>query len=230
MLFGNFFNTTRPVSFTSNSITIDVQPKPAGIKGWWLPSAKVELNADYQIPDIVRVGDTLSGKLILTAQDVNANDMPVPRLTDSADFRIYPQPEERTTSMVNGHLQGRVSVAFMLIPLKAGQIEIPAVSVDWFNTTTKQQEKASVPARPLMVEQGSVAPIIRPTSQGPSTTPKPSIPNSLPANAPSYTWMWIVAGVLIGTAIGVLGMLFWYHKKMNTTKKQKPLPDFYAFK
>ena len=230
MLFGNFFNATRPVSFTSNPITIDVQPKPAGIKGWWLPSTKVELNADYQIPDIIRVGDTLSGKLILTAQDVNANDMPVPRLTDSADFRIYPQPEERTTSIVNNHLQGRVSVAFMLIPLKVGQTEIPAVSVDWFNTTTKQQEKASVPARPLMVEQGSVAPIIGPTTQAPPTMPKPTATASLPTDSSPYAWLWIIAGILIGTAVGILSMLFWYHKKMNTTKKQKPLPDFYAFK
>ena len=229
MLFGSFFESTRPVSFTSNPVTIEVQPKPANVSGWWLPSTKVELSADYQVPQIVQVGDTISGKFILTAQEVNANDMPVPRLNDSANFRIYPQPEERTTTIQDGHLVGRVSVPFMLIPLKAGQIEIPEVSVNWFNTITKKAEKTSVPARPIMVEQGSVAPVI-----GPKENQVIPAPVAEKAPAPETTqpaWIWVLVGGMVGLGLGALIVLLWYLvQKHLKKKKEKPLPDFYPFK
>ena len=231
MLFGNFFESTRPVSFTSNPLQIEVQPKPADISGWWLPSTKVELSADYQIPQIVQVGDTISGKFILTAQDVNANDMPVPRLTDSSNFRIYPQPEERTTTVQNGHLIGRVTVPFMLIPLKAGQAEIPEVSVGWFNTSAKMAEKAIVPARPMTVEQGKVTPVIRSAEK--EVTPAP-IKESEPekqSEPPQNIWVWVLVAGLIGSGIGALLVFLGYlYKTRSQKKKEKPLPDFYPFK
>lgn len=229
LLFDGFLNTTRPVSFTSNPVTLEVQPKPANVGGWWLPSSKVELAADYQIPQIVQVGDTISGKFILTALDVNANDMPVPRLTDSSDYRIYPQPEERTTTIQDGHLVGRVSVPFMLIPLKAGQMEIPEVSVSWFNTITKKAEKASVPARPLMVEQGSVAPVIGPKEVQPA--PAPTTESAPQAESAQPVWIWVLVGALVGLGLGGVIILLWhFFKKYLNKKKEKPLPDFYPFK
>lgn len=232
MLFGNFFNSARPVSFTSNPVVIDVQPKPANINGWWLPSSKVELSADYQIPQIVQVGDTLSGKFILTAQDVNANDMPVPHLNESKEFRVYPQPEERTTTVQNGHLVGRVSVPFMLIPLKAGSVEIPEVSVNWFNTLTKKTEKANVPVRPIMVEQGTIAPVIGPATPQETSIPVPENKVSSFQTDNSYpVWAWILLGGLIGLGIGALiGFLWHLYKTHFQKKKEKPLPDFYPFK
>ena len=232
VLFDGFLNTTRPVSFTSNPIILEVQPKPANIKGWWLPSPKVELAGDYQIPQIVQVGDTISGKFILTAQDVNANDMPVPRLNTTADFRIYPQPEERTTTVQDKHLIGKVSVPFTLIPLKTGQVEIPEVSVGWFNTVTKKMEKAVVPARPIMVEKGSIAPVLEDTGVQ-NTSPAPTQKNE-PVSQPEpsqHTWIWAIVGVLFGIIVGALLVFLWHiHKTHSKQKKEKPLPDFYPFK
>ena len=154
--------------------------------------------------------------------------MPVPRLIDSADFRVYPQPEERTTTIQEGRLVGRVNVSFTLIPVKAGQIEIPEVSVDWFNTITKKGEKARVPARPIVVEQGSVPPVITPAFGTISPQENGLIKDS---ETPQNTWIWILFGGLIGLGIGALVVLLWYmYQKHLKKKKEKPLPDFYPFK
>ena len=228
MLFGSFFNSTRPVSFTSNPVVIEVQPKPNDVKGWWLPSTKVELMADYQIPQVVQVGDTISGKFILTALDVNANDMPVPRLNETAEFRVYPQPEERTTTVVDGRLVGRVSVPFMLIPLKAGQTEIPEVAVGWFNTAGKKIEKAVIPARPLTVEKGSIAPAITPHNTENVISEK--LPPT-PINDDKNLWLWGAVGVGLGLFVSALIFACWFlYKRLGARKKEKPLPDFYPFK
>jgi hypothetical protein len=175
------------------------------------------------------VGDTISGKFILTAQDVNASDMPIPRLGDTADFRVYPQPEERATTIQNGHLVGRVSVPFTLIPIKAGQIKIPEVSVSWFNTIAKKAEKARVPARPLLVEQGSVAPVIGPKEK--EAIPAPTVKTETQPETAQPIWIWVLVGVLAGLSLGALLVLLWYLiQKHLKKKKEKPLPDFYPFK
>ena len=207
MLFGSFFNSTRPVSFISNPVVLDVQPKPGDIKGWWLPSTKVELMADYQIPQVVQVGDTIAGKFILTALDVNANDMPVPRLNETAEFRVYPQPEERTTTVIDGHLLGRISVPFMIIPLKAGQTEIPEVAVEWFNTTGKKLEKAVIPARPLNVEEGSIAPAITPHNVKNMISEESSTP---PIQEDKKLWLWTGIGIGLGLLISALVFAGWF--------------------
>ena len=231
LLFDGFLNTTRPVSFSSNPVVIEVQPKPGDIKGWWLPSTKTELFADYQIPQIIQVGDTISGKFVLTAQDVNANDMPVPRLADSADFRIYPQPEERTTTVQGEHLLGKVSVPFMLIPLKAGSVEIPEVSVGWFNTITKKAEKAVVSAYPLTVELGEIAPVIRSAEKEAITDSEHQNKPEKPSQNQQPVGLWIGMGVLIGAVVGALLFLLGHlYKTRAQKKKEKPLPDFYPFK
>ncbi|MGN0919806.1 MAG: BatD family protein [Alphaproteobacteria bacterium] len=227
LLFDGFLNTNRPVSFSSNPVVINVRAKPTDIKGWWLPSPKVRLSAEYQIPPIVQVGDTLSGQFILTAQDVNASDMPIPRLNGTNDFRIYPQPEERSTTLENGHLLGKVRVPFMLIPLKAGQTEIPEVGVDWFNTITQKAERAVIPARPLKVEQGSVAPVIGPVGNA-SAPPKKETPSP---EMPQSNWVFFALSGLAGLALGALAVFSWFrYKNHSKAKKEKPLPDFYPFK
>ena len=119
----------------------------------------------------------------------------------------------------------------MLIPLKAGQIEIPEVSVAWFDTITKKAEKASVPARPLVVEQGEIAPVIGPTTK--PEEPIPAVENKpvQEQNTPQNTWIWVIGGVLLGLVTGGLLVFFWHlHKTHSKGKKEKPLPDFYPFK
>ena len=231
-IFGDLVVSARPVQIISNPIELQVQPQPADWSGWWLPSTNVQLNVSYQNTQTPKVGDAITGELILTALDVDANDMPVPKITAQSQFRLYPEPEERTTQITDdGHVKGVVKTKFSLVPLQTGSWDIPAVEVPWFNTQTKQKEIARIESYPLNVQQGeNLMPVLTPAQQIPAF-----VPNE-PKTAKDSNGF--VAGVLWGVGV-VLGLLvliggivwFLYHRKKTKNKpKKKPIPDFYAFK
>ncbi len=228
--FQDFMATTRPVQIMSNSIQLNVQPQPQDWVGWWLPSTDVQLNVSYQQPDDLKVGDAIQGELTLTAMDVDGNDLPVVKVPTKPDFRIYPEPEERTTQTTpDGHVKGIVKTKFSLVPLKEGIWEIPEIQVPWFNTKTAQKEMAKIEAYPLNVAPGEVAaPVLEPA------IPVQQIPQKGPQSAQDH-FKW---GILLGVGIailffGLIGGIWWFVLRWKThpkKEKKKPIPDFYLFK
>ncbi len=229
--FQDFMATTRPIQIVSNPVELKVKPQPKDWMGWWLPSTDVQLNVSYQQPDDLKVGDAVQGELTLTAMDVDANDMPVVKVPSKADFRIYPEPEERTTQMTsNGHVKGIVKTKFSVVPLKDGMMEIPEIQVPWFNTKTQHKEIATIEAYPLKVMPSEVVPAVL----------EPAIPvhqvQNIAAPHPVEDHFW--SGIFLGLGIGMVfftlvGGILWFvlHSKARQKKgKKKPIPDFYVFK
>jgi len=229
-LFQDFMTSTRPVQIISNPIELHVKAQPADWSGWWLPSSEVQLNVSYKKPDDLKVGDTVQGELTLSAIDVDANDMPVVKIPTQTDFRIYPEPEERTTQMTsNGHIKGTVKTKFSLVPLKEGLIEIPEIQISWFNTQTAQKEIAKVDAYPLKVAPGEViSPVLEPA------LPVRQVQKVEQQPVQDHFWRGILLGLGIGGVFfGVLGGILWFFLRSKTSKKsekKKPIPDFYPFK
>lgn len=231
-VFGNFMVSARPVQIISNPIELDVQPQPADWSGWWLPSTNVQLNVSYQVPPDIQVGDAIVGELTLSALDVDANDMPVAKITQAPQFKIYPEPEERTTQITSdGHVKGIVKSKFTLMPLQDGAWEIPMVQVPWFNTKTHKKEFARIEAYPLNVRPGEIAPPVL-------TPPKPTNvklndTKTLTQNSNNFiTGILWGAGAVLGLFVfaGAIIWLIYRRKKVKKQPKKKPIPDFYAFK
>lgn len=228
--FQDFMPTTRPIQVISNPVELKVKGQPADWSGWWLPSPDVQLNVSYdQVADL-RVGDTVQGELILTATDVDANDMPAVKVPVQPDFRVYPEPEERTTQMTpDGHILGIVKTKFSLVPLKEGTIEIPEIQVPWFNTKTTRKEVAKAGAYPLDVVAGeAVEPVLEPAK------PVHQIPKVEAQPVQDHFWSGIFWGLGIGAVLfGLLGGILWFifrRKTHEKVEKKKPIPDFYPFK
>lgn len=228
--FQDFMASTRPIQAISDSIRLNVKEKPSDWSGWWLPSTEVQLNVSYQRPDNLKVGDAVQGELTLTAVDVDANDMPVIKVTPTPDFRIYPEPEERVTQVnSDSHITGVVKIKFSLVPLKGGMIEIPEIQVPWFNTKIAQKEVAKIDAYLLNVAPGEVVlPVLL------SESPPPQIVEENGEFVQNNFW----SGLLYGFGIAVLtfvllgvGLYFILRcKKHKKKEKKKPIPDFYPFK
>ena len=229
--FQDFMDPVRTIQIISNPIELRVKAQPADWSGWWLPSTDVQLNVSYQQPDELKVGDAVQGELTLSAMDVDANDMPVVKVPAKSNFRIYPEPEERTTQTTpDGHVKGIVKTKFSLVPLKEGMMEIPEIQVPWFNTKTEQKEIAKIEAYPLKVAAGEMpAPVLEPAVP---VHQLPKIVETQPVK--DHFWSGIFWGLGIGAVFfGILGGILWLILRPKNTKikeKKKPIPDFYPFK
>ncbi len=226
-------SATQPVGAQSKPFTIAVKQKPVDYEGWWLPSSHVTLTESYQLPETIAIGEPITRTLVLTAQDVMADNMPVPESSSTDKFKVYANPAERNDTTEGG----QVTVTMNFVPTQSGEIVLPAIHVPWFDPIHEKIESASVPERKIIVAADTVSEISTPkfnpksepeTKELPSSQPAPaSIPTQVPQPLP---WLWIVLATSLAFILGiVIAVLILKHSSSAERKKKKPLPDLYPF-
>jgi hypothetical protein len=138
----------------SPEIPLLVKAKPASYPADapWLPARSLTLNEAWNPePETARVGDSLTRSLALKAEGLASAQLPPLPATQVAGLRRYPdQPQLSNKPSENG-LQGSREEREALVANREGVINLPAIEVLWWNTTTDQLERSSLPARDLQV-------------------------------------------------------------------------------
>jgi len=150
------FGGTKPVTSVGNDIEIKVSSIPKKYSGSWLPSDLVMLNEEWQPnQDTYEVGEPITRTFTLLALNVNEEQLPevVGKYPDS--FKTYPdQSESHSEVRQNAIVSQRVSTE-AIVATKAGKFTLPAVSINWFNTKTKRQDVATIPAKNITIVPSS---------------------------------------------------------------------------
>lgn len=210
-----FFRRGRSVSARSDSLQLDVRPKPFN---WgaapWLPAASLTLSDESELPNEIKAGEPLTRTIKLRAQGLGFEQLPELELKAPAGAEVYPDKPETRTRDDGNWLYGERTRKFAIVPTQPGTLSVPAVEVQWWNTATDQIETASLPAREI-----TVTGVARATSPAaPANGPQlPSTPASdTPATTVVYPstssgaelrfWRW--STLLLGT-LWVLTLLMW---------------------
>lgn len=155
------------VAVCTPPLSFDVLPVPPHAPPLF-PAAGVELFEGVSPrSDTVKAGVPLKRSLILTARgtlDAFLPDLP----TGAPDgAKSYDGKTERTLSTAGKELVAAVRKTVVVVPERAGRLELPAIDVLWLNTATGRIEKSTVPPRVLTVV--SDAPdIVPPSAVSPS--------------------------------------------------------------
>lgn len=218
-----FFRRGRSVGARSNSLQLDVRAKPAN---WgaapWLPAASLTLSDETELPAEIKAGEPLTRTLKLRAQGLGFEQLPELELKAPPGAEVYPDKPDTRTRDDGIWLYGERTRKFAIVPTRPGKLSLPAVEVQWWNTTTDQIETASLPAREIMVTGATLnAAPANPTS----SSLLPSAASEAPATAvvyPSATsgtelrfWRW--AAVLLGSLWLLTLMLWWRSRDVTRT-------------
>lgn len=147
----DMFSAQKEVYLETQAESLDVQEKPTDWQGWWLPTTQAVLSETWDMPTEIRVGEAIERTLTLSAENVAAERLPVPVQPALATLKVYPSPEKRTTETGGAGMIGTLQMTVALLPTTPGTLQIPAVSVPWFNTVSKRLERAVLPAKTLEV-------------------------------------------------------------------------------
>lgn len=227
------FGGTKPVTSIGSDIEINVSSIPKQYSGTWLPSDLVMLNEEWQPnQDSYEVGEPITRTFTLTALNVNEEQLPevIGNYPDS--FKTYPdQSESHSEVRQNAIVSQRVSTE-AIVATKAGEFVLPEVSVNWFNTKTKREEVATIPAKTINIVPSTNAqaapmtnlqtPIIESTAIGEQTCDLPSDStysdndsSNLPTGSYNTLLMWA------GWALWIFTSLIWLLSSLLRRKQNK---------
>ncbi|PSU36388.1 BatD family protein [Photobacterium lutimaris] len=147
------FGSTLQIPFEqqADDLSLSVLAKPADYKGLWLPTEALELEQQWQ-PDVqeMEVGEPISRTITLRIKNAEQSSLPNLNLQYPNSVRVYNEnpvygSDNEFTSM---------TIKQVIIPRQAGEISLPALSINWWNTATSKQETSNIDGLTLSVLPG----------------------------------------------------------------------------
>ena len=141
-------NTRRVTAFI-DGITIDVMERPASAasSGFWLPVSNLTLEETWsdELTD-VQIGDSLIRTITMVAEGLDGAVLPPFSGTELIGANVYPDPSEIDRTFVDGAIVGTRVETMTIVPTESGALEIPEISIPWWNVDIGELEATVIPA------------------------------------------------------------------------------------
>ena len=146
-------NTQRVTAYIEG-MTIDVKERPsvAQNEANWLPAASVTLEESWD-RDIstLQVGETITRTITMVTEGLDGAVLPPFSPNEIDGTNLYPEPAEITRTFVEGQIVGSRVETTAIVPTQAGSIEIPPLSVPWWDINTDEMRFATIAPTQLLV-------------------------------------------------------------------------------
>jgi hypothetical protein len=124
----------------------------------WLPLEQLALKVMLPNSPRAAAGKPLSLTVELTATGMGGDQLPSLESQLRTDaFRVYREQSRVTTDFNRNHhkIIGRRVERFTLVPQYGGDLNLPPLSVSWWNTRTDTPQRTSFPMQPIAVSGAS---------------------------------------------------------------------------
>lgn len=164
-----------PLQTTPKTYTLHVDPKPADYQGAWLPTSKLILSEqwlDSQGKPIsgshfaTKVGDSITREVTVQVTGLTQEQLPNISLSYPGSVRVYDEKPQFAT-LDNGDVT--MTLKQVLIPRQSGDIALPKVTMQWWDTVTKAQKNTTADGLTLSVAAGDPGTVT-------ASTPLPATP------------------------------------------------------
>jgi hypothetical protein len=179
--FQQFLNRAelKPVSVTSNELTLEVKPLPPMTQEQQRSAPPVAIvgptaiRVDYPL-DAVNTGETKTISIEVTSEG-NLNTLKTIPLNVPPRFKVYEERPEVKSERRNGKLVTRKTFKYSLLSLSPGLTRIPGAKLTYFNPQTDSYE---------VISTSDVAFPVRGEDLSASNTQQPSVSKAQPATDP----------------------------------------------
>ena len=219
----------RDVSLVSRPIRMQVDAIPADYPSApWLPAKQVTLLESYSSQQW-QVGEPITRSITLTADGLSEAQLPPLSLTPAEHLRYYPDQAKTQQTVSDQGIRAQRVEAMAIVASQAGEVTLPELQVQWWNTQTQQVEIATLPARTIYV-----APAAEVTASAPDNSTDHALANIESNGAPSVltapltSGWWIISTILLFVSNGVLLFLLWRKHQQTDSPSVQPTEQLQA--
>lgn len=144
---------TRRIQIRTSPVTFEAMPRAAASTAdWWLPVQSLQLQHQWSA-DIanVMVGEPLTLTLAVTTFGATSNQLPEITVPALDGLKIYPDVPELQSQPNDDGLISQRQEKWSVIPQRAGEVSLPAISLKWWDTEADLEREAILPAQTLVV-------------------------------------------------------------------------------
>ncbi|XDF78984.1 BatD family protein [Aliivibrio fischeri] len=203
-----------PLNINPKQYSINVLTKPSDYKGTWLPTSDLKLGQQWLVDGKVltntevEAGTAITRQITLMMADVPPEKLPSIDISYPKLVRMY---DEKPTIGKDSQGNSVMTIKQVIIPHTSGQVELPAVSIQWWNSKTHKAEVAKLDSLTLTVtpnSQKSEQMIEQQTNEQSKTVIKREVDHGI--------WPYTTLGFAI---LWLLTLIAWY-KARNSVNKE----------
>lgn len=131
----------RRVRNRAEATVIQSKPKPDDYQGRWLPSSGVSLEQYWDTEaSAFQVGDSIVRTIVLSIDGADIDSFPELTVNYPDSINVYSE-QPRFEAYDGGT---KVTLRQVIVPREEGELDIPGISIPWFDTKSSQAQVASI--------------------------------------------------------------------------------------
>lgn len=209
--------------------SIQVEPRPDSFTGdKWLPAGQVTLEQRWShSPDDFTVGEPITRTITIRAQGLMASQLPPLEVPETAGVKYYPDQPQTEESVASDGVTTVKTESYAIVPNRAGNITLPAITLHWWDTEAKRTREATLPAHIITVRQAaepasSTSPAAAAVTEDElplaEASSQPEQPDLL-ARMPVKLWCYAVLALLV---TNLLTLLLWLRAHNRGVRLSSP--------
>ena len=226
------------VQLAGKELPLTVKAKPASWQSaWWLPATRLTIKDEWsQDLNNWHVGVPLTRTITIQGTGITAAQLPDIKMDSLTGINTYPDKTESKDSFDQHTILGTRQIKVALVPTQAGQWQLPAIKLPWWNVKTNKMEVAEIPAVSLNIlpEAGASPAATKPTtpieeknqSQTQSSSMTSKNNTALKNDTTFSAWQWLVFLLATLLLLSLITILSLWRKLNSKNSKAKQEPSF----
>jgi len=158
----------RRLRVASEPLNLEISPRPAEFTGnAWLPARRITLSQKISDSEKLRVGEPVTRTVIIDAVGLEEHMLEEPAWPELPDTRIYPDQPQGISRDDGEWVLGHKEFRYAIVPEVAGELILPEIRLEWWDTIEHRQQTAILPEHRITVldsELSPAAPVLPPVS------------------------------------------------------------------
>jgi hypothetical protein len=199
----------RRITVSSEALELQIEPRPAAFGGGdWLPARDLRLTQQISSSEALRVGEPVTRTVIVDVVGLEENMIGEPAWPGMENARIYPDQPQGITRDDGDWVLGHKEFRYAVVPETAGELVLPELTVEWWDTTANRPRSAVLPEHRLEVLPAALVPTPAVTESvlSPALTAAGDAAGYETAARTGTYWRWLT---VLFAALWLLTLLAW---------------------
>lgn len=203
----------RRVQVESEPVTLEISPKPASYTGdFWLPARRITISQQISDNKDLHVGEPITRTVILDAVGLEENMLEEPVWPEMGDARIYPDQPQGISRDDGEWVLGHKEFRYAIVPEQAGDLRLPSLRLDWWDTVRNEQRTEMLPGHTVKVLPSELNTSVSLPPQGVVDTPAATPGAPGPVTAVSGDAILWKSGTALFAVLWLLTLVLYFRR------------------